>query len=167
MKQVAVLLLTALLALSLVACNDSATVQNQVVFYYQNAELSYNATDSALASETRDGSTYNNLEETLLVYLAGPVESNHISPFPVGLQLVSLRRESNTLYLVFSDELSNLSGLKLTVACCCIAQTCLGLTDAENICISAETVLLGGERSITLNESNMNLLDSTQQAKSE
>ncbi len=167
MKQITFLLIALLLLLSLASCSNSATVENQVIFYYQHAQPKYDVTDSALAAEIQDGSAYSDLEEALLSYLAGPASSSHVSPFPAGVRLISLEQDANTLYLVFSDELSELSGLKLTIACCCIAQTCLGLTDAENICISAETGLLGGERSITLNESNMNLLDSTQQANGE
>lgn len=154
-----------LLLLGLCGCSDGNQTHNTVAFYYRNPTFSYDAQCSALTAEQRDSTAFSSHEEILAAYFAGPLSENLVSPFPSGLELILMTKDANTLFLTLSDEIAELSGLELTFACCCIAKTCLELTDAENVVISAETGLLGGEKSITVNEDNMNLLDGTQQPR--
>lgn len=159
MKQALLLLLCAALMLPLSGCGEEASYQYPITFYYQGTDLSYDAQCTAIAGETREGADYDTLEQILLDYLQGPVSENLATPFPAGLALVSVTLTEDTLHLTFSKHLAELSGLQLTVACCCIARTCLELTEAENICICAEGSLLYGEQSVTWNRDNMILID--------
>ena len=67
--------------------------------------------------------------------------------------------DQNTLYVTVSKELAQLSGLELTLACSCLSMTCMELTGAENIVISAENSLLDGQKSITMNKDTLLLID--------
>ena len=165
MKKYWAILLIAAMLLCFSGCKESEDKQNTVAFYYRNPDFSYDAQCLPLIAEHRDSASFATLEETLSAYLSGPLTENYKNPFPAGLKILSIAEDANTLYLSFSDELAGLTGLELSLACCCIAKTCLELTDAKNIVISAETALLGGEKTITLNENNLNLLDSTQQSR--
>lgn len=167
MRKLWIIILAVFMLLSLIGCTDEGQIDNTLAFYYRNPAFSYDAQCSPLIAEQRDSTAFTSLEETLAAYLAGPVSENLKSPFPADLKLINIVREGDNLQLTLSDEIGNLTGLDLTFACCCIAKTCMELTDAVNIVISAETALLGGEKSITMNESNMNLLDSTQQPRSQ
>lgn len=165
MRRFIAMLLTCILLLSFSGCAEQGEESDALSFYYRAGEFSYDAQSSLLQAEYRDSSSFSSLEDALAAYLAGPQSENLRDPFPSGLSLISLRAEGDTLYLTLSDVLGSLTGLELTIALCCIAKTAMGLTDAENICISAQTVLLDGERTITLNEKNMNLLDMLRQTE--
>lgn len=165
MKKALLLLLCAGMLLCFFGCNNQETWEKPVRFYYLGTDFSYDAQCTAIQSETREGAEFATLEDTLAAYLKGPNSGNLTSPFPAGLRLISVRQEENTLHVTVTRHLANLSGLNLTIACCCIAKTCMELTDAENITIQAEDALLGSERTITLNAENMILLDNVQQPK--
>lgn len=167
MRKLWSVLLIFLLLLSFWGCTDGNQNQNTVAFYYRNPEFNYDAQCSPLTVEKRDSAVFSSPEETLAAYFAGPVSENLTNPFPAELKLILMAKDADTLYLTLSDEFADLDGLELTFACCCIAKTCMELTNTKNVVISAETSLLGGEKSITLNENNMNLLDSTQQSRNQ
>ena len=165
MKKCLIVLLCLLWLPGLSGCRDSDTPQNPVNFYYQSASLDYAAQNAVISPEIREGANYATLEEALTDYLAGPESHSLNSPFPADLTVISIRQEENVLHITLSDQLSQLQGLELTIACCCIAATCLDLTEATDICIRAENLLLDDKPSITLNWENMRLLDQTQQPK--
>ena len=166
MKEIMSLLLCMLTLFSIAGCKKTESYTNPVTFYYLGNDLSYDAQASAIQGETREGAGMVTLENMLTLYLQGPESEELSSPFPAGLVLISAVQEADTLHLTFSRQLGNLSGLNLTVACCCIARTCLDLTDAVNITIQAQDSLLGGERSLTFHAENMLLLDQVQQPQS-
>ena len=166
MKKVFLILLCLACFITLAGCKKEASYVEPIHFYYVSTEPSYEVQSTAIASEVREGKAVATLEDAFILYLQGPESEGLRSPFPAGLQLVSSETEGNTLILTFSWHLSKLSGLDLTIACCCIARTCMEFADVENVTIQASDSLLGGERSLTFHAENMLLLDQAQQPKS-
>ena len=162
MKQFLTIFLAVLLLLPLFGCKQSDPGEDLVAFYYKARDIKYDPQFSPLEAEHHSKSDFTTWEQALKAYLAGPEDSNLVNPFPAGLTLISFQEDSGALALVLSNDLSALTGTELTIACCCIAKTCLEMTGAERISISAETELLDGERSITLDHETINLLDHTQ-----
>ena len=99
------------------------------------------------------------------LYLAGPDNVELVSPFPNGLRLIRHHQEGETLYLLFSEELAQLSNLSLSMACGCITMTCLTLTDATQVTIEANESLLDGQKSITMERDSLILSDHAAEGK--
>ena len=161
------LLLALIILSSFTGCGRSEQYEVPLSFYYLSAQLDYGADSAAIKPQLREGKGLVSTETILQLYFAGPQGENFNTPFPAGLRLVSTAQEADTLYLTVSDELSQLSGLDLTLACCCITLTCLDITDVESVCIQAETATLGGEKTITMNRDCLLLLDHSNQASPE
>lgn len=128
-------------------------------FYYCVVNPSYSQGSTAINEEYRSEVPRDSLMATLEVYLRGPESSDLVSPFPDGLQVLSVSQEGDILLLTVSMELTTLSGLDLTMACGCLTLTCLALTDAEQVQISSIYGLLDGQRTITMDENTLLLLD--------
>ena len=161
------LLLALIILSSFTGCGRSEQYEVPLSFYYLSAQLDYGADSAAIKPQLREGKGFSSPETILQLYFAGPLGEDFKTPFPAGLRLVSTAQEADTLYLTVSDELSQLSGLDLTLACCCITLTCLDITDVESVCIQAETATLGGEKTITMNRDCLLLLDHSNQASPE
>lgn len=166
MKRIAALVLSAFLLLSLWGCQEKETFQSPVAFYYQALDLDYEIQCTAIRSETRECADYTSMAEILRAYLQGPESQDLQNPFPAGLELISMQANGSTLYLTLSDQLGTLSGLELTMACSCLAMTCLELTDVTDVDIRTESQLLDGEKSITMNRDDLGLVDEAKQSKS-
>lgn len=162
MKPMLAITLSIVLLFLLPACGEAESHENQVAFFYQTQDIRYDPQRSTLEAEYRDSADFASLEQALDAYFTGPVSTSLANPFPAGLSLISAREENGTLTLILTDALSELTGTQLSIACCCIAKTCLEMTGAEEVSISAETQLLDGARSIVLTHESMHLLDSTQ-----
>lgn len=167
MKKTFLCILCIALLLSLIGCQKQPDFEQPVTFYYQTLNNSYEAESAAIQSETREGKDLVDLQQVFTNYLQGPASESLFSPFPAGLRLVSYEWRLNTLYLTFSDQLGDLTGLELTIACCCIALTCLDMTGASKVCISAENALLGGEKTVSFTPEEILLLDLVQQPKND
>lgn len=162
MKKLMILLLAFLLLLPVAGCRKEPVYEEPLTFYYRKAIFDYEADCSAVETEIREGADYESLEETIAIYLAGPVNPELANPFPAELKLLSAQLKDGTLYLTFSDTLAEICGWDLTLCCCCITLTCLELTDASQVCIAAESATLNGEKNITMNRDCLILVDSTQ-----
>lgn len=159
MKKLTALILLFMLLTGLIGCDRSPEFEQPLNFYYQNIDLSYDETCTAVLPETREGAQLHSTQEILNLYFAGPVSDSLATPFPAGLRLVSCQLDGKNLYLTVSDELAALSGMELTMACCCITLTCLSITDAENVTIQAESAMLGNQETITMNKDALLMLD--------
>lgn len=160
MKHFLALMLVLVCLLSLCGCKQKEPAyQLPLSFYYPVAEMAYDPSGSAIAAQVREGKDLANLEAMLKLYLNGPTDPAYANPFPQGLRLVELDMIEDTLYLTVSDELATLSGMRLTLACCCITMTCLDLTAATHVSIQAESALLGGNKTILMNRDCLLLLD--------
>lgn len=68
--------------------------------------------------------------------LGGP-EDDRLAPiFRSGTQMLGWTVDRGTLYLDLSDAYSELSGVDLTLADCCIAQTLCQLDEVDQVCIT-------------------------------
>ena len=139
MKKVLCLALLLSLCLSLTACaKDTA-----VTYYYVRDEedYQYGTADGVMVGENREAAGHiNDLRYLLILYFHGPVSDNLESPFPSGTGLEELVQDGDTLHIRLSGIVAIMEGTDLTLACACLARTCFGLTDAETVVISAESL---------------------------
>ena len=159
MKKLFAMILSVFLLMGICGCQKETPQPEGIAFYYCVSELSFGIHDSAIEAEYRQGIRKDNWAGVLNVYLKGPESGDLRSPFPAGLKTVSTAMEQSTAYITVTEELGSLSGLELTLACASLAMTCLELTGAETVVISADGALLDGQKSITLDANTLLLLD--------
>lgn len=136
MRQFLLLFLAACMLISLCACGAK---EGSMDFYYLRSEFLPGASDGVIAPEPRTISGERGLNYSLRLYLEGPVSEQYVSPFPRGLHLLSTRFDGDTLQVYLSNEFSELKDIDLTLACACLAKTCLSLTEAAQIQIISST----------------------------
>lgn len=129
-------------------------------FYYPRAEFAYGIEDGVIAAEIRTDLSYKSPSLLLSEYLEGPLGAEFTNPFPEGLKIVSVYTQSGTVYITLSDQLAQLSGVPLIIACACIAKTSMSLLKSANVQISCETKLLDGKKTVNINEQNIVFYDS-------
>lgn len=158
-------ILLALALLSLTGCaNDTGRFQEPVSFYYVREEFTYGTADGVIAGEIREAAGLSGDRRQLLNrYLEGPDSAELISPFPAGVRVVELKAEESRLTVVVSDAFAQLTGLDLTVACACLTKTAIGITGCTVVTIQAETAMLDGSKSVTMDEASLFLLDTSSQ----
>ena len=144
MKRKLSILLSLCLILTLCGClaQTQANKEGCVEFFYprQTASIAEHPSGGVLVGETRDvGEKQGDLEALLALYLRGPQSSPLRSPFPSGCHVESLNFEEGTLHVTLDESLAKLEGMDLTVACACLAKTCLALTDAEAVHIACDS----------------------------
>lgn len=130
-----------------------------ICFYYLRTQLSYQTDRPAIEGEKRQIQQLDSWAQVLDVYLAGPESEDLVSPFPAGLRVLKTVMENGTVHISVSKNLADLTGLELTIACACLAMTCLELTGAETVVISPEEGLLDGQKSITMDKNTLLLID--------
>lgn len=163
MKQLLSLILVISLLVCLYGCRQEPEAPKGTLFYYRVKEPSYNTDSTALSAEYRPDAVQDTLNRAIELYLAGPVSPDLRSPFPENLRLIGVDQKGGTVYLTFSRELAQLSGLDLTIVCGCITMTVLELTDAAQAEIRSVTGLLDGQRSILMDKNSLLLLDAAQE----
>ena len=153
MKRIATLLFLSLLMVSsFSACqNSKSDMQKPVAFYYCNNLDSKEDFEHVFVAELHEGYGYEDNKPALLsLYLAGPENERYVSPFPVGMRLISVQKEDATVQIVLSDEIGTLTGLDLILACTCLSKTVFDLYPCDRVSISAETVQLDSQDVITM-----------------
>lgn len=139
MKRLFCILLIVLLLMFSGCKNNPDNFQKPANFYYQNSSGSFFNSDSVITHEIRETSIYNGrIEDILNSYLEGPVSDKLVSPFPTGLNVITVQHINNYIVITFSDEFSRLSGLDLTIACSCICATVAELTGYNTVEIKTE-----------------------------
>ena len=151
MKRLFCLALTAAVLLSMSGCGQK--MKEPVTFYYLNE--SYQATMyCALVCEEREVAGYrDDLKYLLSFYLMGPIGKGLTSPLPRGTLLYTVNQEGAKLTIEISNTSALLSDSEFSLACACLSQTCMGLTNAE------EGTIVSGNRNLTLNRDNLLLND--------
>lgn len=155
-----------ILALCLSGCAFGQDRQKEPVTFYYLREHSdsddYDVffTDGAIGTETREASGHRqDLNYLLAMYLQGPMDPDLESPFPIGSQVMDIRTDNGELTVTLNTIASRLNDMELTIACACLAKTCMVLTDAETVTI----VSYGPDESIlfirTFNSDNLILED--------
>ena len=138
MKRFISLILAAMLLMS--GCSSAlSNINDPVEFYYLRAhdktdrQKDYFA-EGAFASEPREASgRRHDLYYLISMYLQGPLDANLRSPFPAGSAVIKVQQEGNTLSVYLNAAFAKLENMDMTLACGCLSQTCMALSDAEYI----------------------------------
>ena len=147
------------LALSVWGCG-SDTFKDPGNFYYRRIDSQFEGTDGIIAPEIREMKDLRgNIGKILQAYMEGPESSDLESPIPRDTTILEWKMIYSSLHINFSNQFAQLSGIDLTVACACIAKTCMELTDATTIRIRADGALLNGSTYIVMTEENLNVID--------
>lgn len=145
-----------LLCLLLWGCGSSG--KESIEFYYLRTSYVYGSEDGVIAAETREHS--GSLEYLLSLYLRGPLDDGLKSPFPAGCEILEIRQERRSLRLTLDQSLGQLKDLDRTLACACLARTCFGLTDVQEVRITSGGPE-GSSFSITISRDSLILEDSS------
>lgn len=164
MRKIAIILLAMCLVLSMAACAAKEQPLEPVSFYYCKAELSYDGADSLIASEQRE-SAGRRLETLLEEYFSGPEAPQFLETFPADTALVSFSQDDSGVLIVLSDPFAKLTGMELTIACCCITMTVMELTGAPAVTVRAQTAMLDSMPQITMDKNTLLLVDQSAAAQ--
>ena len=157
MKRIVAMIL--LMALLLCGCADK--MREPVTFYYVRDSFEEDMSQ-VIGTEQREASGHrDNLLYLLALYLMGPAEDSLVSPLPSYTTILSAEQIDSTVTLQLTDTTASLSDGQYTLACSCLALTCLEITDAEYVTINS------GNRSVTLGKDSLVLLDLTTGAGTE
>lgn len=161
MKRILAVIAAFVICLSLASCTRKNSVSDSAVtFYYKSVDFQYGSPLGVLASEARNFSEYqSNYEQIIELYLKGPKEHNHISPFPAGIYLKEFTLGADRAYITLSSHISMLSGLDLTIACACLTKTVLGITGVSSIEITADNSTLDGQAYLIYTNNDFVFLD--------
>ncbi len=162
MKRLFAFALVLCLLFSMIGCRHKRDEAARIAFYYCVVQPAYSTGSTAISAEYRGGIEDVPLAQTLGLYLDGPLSADLRSPFPHGLRLLEAKLSGSTVHLTVSQELAELTGLELTMACGCLALTTMALTEAQQVEISAEAGLLDGQRSIIIDQNSLLLLDTVE-----
>lgn len=139
---------------------EAEQLQSPMKFYYKTLDENYGTVPAAMESELRE--VYGHETDYLWVlteYFQGPRTSELTAPFQKATTVVSADLQDTQLRLNVSAELSELSGVDLTLACACIAMTCLEFPGVESVSIRASGRRLGGQQELVLSRSSLLLED--------
>ena len=162
MKRVTSLLLSVTILLCICGCKkETPKLTSPVAFYYRTVEMSYDGTSSVIGSELRESAGFNdNILLLLNAYFNGPTTDGLTSPFPRSLKAVNYSIIGATAFVQVSNDISQLKGIDLSIACACIASTVFDLNDTvERVKISSSGSYLDGSDSITIECNELYLLD--------
>ncbi len=142
MKRNLSILLSLCLMLTLCGCLAQSLTDKETAadFFYprQTASIAEHPSEGVIAAEKRDvGENQGDLSALLGLYLRGPRDSALRSPFPSGCRIVSFEFDGDILHVTLDESFTRLESMDLTVACACLAKTCLSLTDAQAVHISS------------------------------
>lgn len=152
MKRLYALAAALLLLFSLTSCG----IHDYADFYYCRKDYIYESQQSVIEAESREVTGHaQDLSYLLALYLIGPLEENLQSPFPAGTRLVSIAQEGTSLTLQLSRQAGTLSDSEFSLACACMAMTCLEMDSLTDITITSE------EKSLTINRDLLMLSDNT------
>lgn len=166
MKRILAILLCLAAAAGLCACaaKPQEAPVSPVDFYYRRAELTYEGSDGVISPEQREALGHeSDLDWLLAQYFSGPVTEALTLPFRRGLHPVAWTQEDGVFTLTVSQELGELSGIDLTVACACIAQTLFALTGCQAVTLRAEGVQLEGSDALSISRKQLLLQDDSAQ----
>ena len=156
MKRILVFALILCLVLPMFGCAWPGSSKESVSFYYQSRNYLHGKEGSVLVAEQRDASGHStDLEYLMRLYLMGPYDEALLSPFPQDLRITDIRMGQDTVILSMTEQLSTLTGIQRSIACSCLALTCLDLTDAESV------ILMWENEIITMDRNSILLYDSS------
>ena len=153
MKRALTLALACLQALLCLACTAQPAQEGNALFYYLAPYGELEQLEPLIQTESRQLPPNASLEKQIQTYLYGPLDPSLRSPFPNGVQVVSLSLDENThvLRLVLSQEYAGLSGLQLSLANACLTWTLTENPAVEQVCVYSENNegVMNGARYLT------------------
>jgi len=156
--------LCSILALCFLLCGcaiQAERMKQPVTFYYVRSGYAENMSE-VIGSEERDASGHRGeLSYLLALYLMGPSQEGLHSPFPHSTRILSMEQADSRLTLTLSDTSGVMTDADFSLACACVALTCLDLTGAESITI------ISAERTVTIGRDNLALFDGSTPAATE
>ncbi len=161
MKRILCIVLCVILV-SFAGCNDAQTtnIPAQTNFHYLTKEIAYHQENGFIQAENRNvDNTADDLTAVINTYLTGPENKELISPFPANTTVKGITHKNSIFSITLSDQFSELSGFELSVACACLTLTVLEFVDANLVQISAENMLLDGNRQISMNADSLVTFD--------
>jgi hypothetical protein len=159
MKRVLTVLLAVLL---LSGCSDQEHPP-QITFYYPRGTFGQYSEDSVIASEIRENAGAFATLDILNLYLEGPMDPLLINPFPEDIRVLTVRVMEDTVYVVVTDELSQLSGVALVLACTALGKTASAMAQTGNAEIRCESAKLNGLDSFIITGENILFRDTPPQ----
>ncbi len=133
-----------------------AQVKEPVTFYYLQRQYLYGEENGVIVGEAREASGHReDLRYLLALYRMGPSGEELRSPLPAGTELMVLDQTDTAVHIVISDTSATLTDSKFSLACACLARTCLEITGCEEVTITS------GSRSVTMSWDNLLLFDSS------
>ena len=142
------------LLMALSACQ--AADPDGVTFYYcrDPQQYQYFQDDGVICAESRDIMGHrSDLQYMAGLYLAGPMEEGLISPFNKNTRLLSIRQVDTSILVELSEHAGTLTDSEFSLSCACFAMTCMDFIQCEDVTITC------GDRSITMTQDNIILLD--------
>ena len=131
-----------------------------VTVYYKASQISYGTSDGVIIPYALDATGHEADNVYLLnTYFANIPPEKYAATFPPSTRVVSLNLDGLTAKIVLNEEFAKLTGLNLSIACACLTQTVIALTECHEVIISAENAQLDGNNFITLNRDSYLLLD--------
>jgi germination protein M len=160
MRKLFSLLLVAALLSCLSGCgNNKATPDTPANFYYCNKDIHFEGSNTVFTAEMRNITGLSDTASILRLFLEGPESDDLTSPFPKGVQISAVEEIGSTINVIFTPELSQLTGPDLMLACVCTAMTLFDLAQVETVIIKADGVLLDGRDSVMLTRDRLVFVD--------
>ena len=161
MKRVVAMVLCLIFTAALCGCKKKdAEIQVPVNYYYCKNEYSYNSDSGIFCVEIHEGVDFRaNTKRMLDSYLLGPYIDGCINLLPENTRLVCCEMKDNALNLRFSEELSQLSGVRISMFCSCVTMTVADYTQIETVIFSAENSQLDNKDEIILNVADIAITD--------
>ena len=161
MKKSLCFFLVCLLILPLVGCREEQkNMISPVKHYYCKQNIAYGTEGGIFDYEERESYGYeDNTFYLISRYLRGPESSGLSQTFPNYTRLIRCYVEENAVSLHISNEIADLSGIELTMACVAMTMTVYEITGIETVTIRAESQLLDGKEELTFRYSDFVYLD--------
>lgn len=162
MRKIICILLVLCSFLCLFGCTPEPPPEDSVEVYYKRAQVNYGTADGVIAptymSTAGHGGDYAYL---LVKYFRTAPGEGFVTTYPGNLSVVSIDMAGLTAKIVLSDEITELTGMDLTIALTCLTQTLMSWTDCQEVIVSANTQQLDGQNFITLNRDSYLLIDNS------
>lgn len=141
MKRLLSIFLSLALLGSLCACGSREKADAARFYYLREPDnFLYGSSDGAVTFEEREVSGHEgDVKYLLTLYLQGPVTEGLESPFPAGSKLTDLRHSGGEITVTLDSNFATLSGMDLTLACVCLARTCISLANVQTVHILAKS----------------------------
>lgn len=138
-----------ILAFCLILSGCSLTgerIKEPVTFYYVCDHYEKDM-EQIIASETREASGHrDDLSYLLALYSLGPSKEDLKSSIPRNTIIIPTARTEESIELTLSESAQVLTDAEFTLSSACIALTCMGLIDVQQVTV------ICGDRNITIQD---------------